>query len=426
MTKGVCGIYILENPKTFFWGVATSAFQLEGSPYADWHLFDSFFEEKPEAVNHYSMYEQDLYLIKKLGVNAYRFSIEWSRIQPSQDIFNVASIAHYQEIIDELLSNNIEPFVTIHHFTHPVWFIKNYPWHNDNSVDKFCFYVEKLVKTIKNVKYWITFNEPYILLLGGYLDGCMPPNIKNKELAQKALKNILLSHAKVYDIIHTYIDQPYVGIAHNMAVFKPYRKNKFDMLLTKVAKHFYNFSIINAFLSGHLSINLPFSKSFEIDLPVKDKLDFFGINYYTRIFLKFNPFNFKNKFVDIIYQNKEGIGITDMGWEIYPKGILKVLKYASKLKVPLIITENGIATNNDFQKIQFIRAHLEKIKEAIADGINIKGYFYWSLIDNYEWFVGLNAKFGLFRVDEKTLKRKPTLSASFYAYIVKNWRMFDG
>jgi beta-glucosidase len=416
----------LQNPKTFLFGVATSAFQLEGSPYADWQIYDSFFENKPEAVNHYSMYKQDLLLIKKLGVNAYRFSIEWSRIEPTEGLFNVSSINHYQEIIDELLVNNIEPFVTIHHFTHPLWFNKRYSWHKDESVDKFCHYVEKLVDSIKGVKYWITFNEPYILLLGGYLDGCMPPNIKNKELAQLALKNILIAHSKIYEIIHSKINQPYVGIAHNMAVFKPYRfHNRFDIALSKIAKHFYNFSIIDAFLSGHLSVKMPLSRPFEIDLPVKDKLDFFGINYYTRIFLKFNLFNIKNKFVDIIYQDREGMGVSDMGWEIYPKGLLKVLKYASKLNVPLIITENGIATNNDFLKIQFIKSHVEKLREAIANGIDIKGYFYWSLIDNYEWFVGLSAKFGLFRVDENTLERKPTLSAAFYSYLIKNWRMFD-
>lgn len=415
----------MENPKTFFFGVATSAFQLEGSPYADWQAYDDFFVNTPKAVNHYNLYKQDLILLKKLGINAYRFSIEWSRIQPSEDIFNIAVLNHYQKIIDELLLNNIEPFLTIHHFTHPIWFIKNYPWHKDDSVDKFCLYVEKLIKNIKGVKYWITFNEPYILLLGGYLDGCMPPNIKNKELAQRAIENILIAHSKLYDIIHEQVDKPYVGIAHNMVVFKPYRShNRLDIALARIAKRFYNFSIINAFLSGHLSVKLPFSKSYEVDLPIKDKLDFFGINYYTRIFLKFNPFNIKNKFIDIVYQDRGG-GLSDMGWEIYPKGLLKVLKYASKLRIPLIITENGIATSDDFKKILFIKAHLKILRDAITSGIDVKGYFYWSLIDNYEWFVGLNAKFGLFRVDEKTFKREPTLSAAFYAYLIKNWRIFD-
>lgn len=155
--------------KDFLWGVATSAFQLEGSPYADWSSWDSILGAKPHITNHYELYKEDLKLLKDLGVNAYRFSIEWSRIQPREDVWNDEAMAHYQEIVDILNSNNIEPMVTLHHFTHPLWFIKKYPWHEDASVDKFLVFAEKIISTLRGVRYWITFNKPYVLVDKDYL-----------------------------------------------------------------------------------------------------------------------------------------------------------------------------------------------------------------------------------------------------------------
>ena len=159
----------------FLWGVATSAFQLEGSPYADWTSWDAILNTNPDVTNHYTLYRKDLHLLKELGVNAYRFSIEWSRIQPRESQWDESAIGHYQEIVDILRAGGIEPMVTIHHFTHPLWFIKKYPWHESSSVSRFIEYAERIVSEIRGVRYWITFNEPYVLLLGGYLEGCMPP-----------------------------------------------------------------------------------------------------------------------------------------------------------------------------------------------------------------------------------------------------------
>ena len=154
----------LRTPSdTFLWGVATSAFQLEGSPHADWTSWDEILNDKPDITNHYSLYRDDLALLKDLGVNAYRFSLEWSRIQPREHTWDEQAIEHYQDIIDILRKDNIEPMVTFHHFTHPLWFIKKYPWHKDASVEKFLVFVEKMVTRLKGVRYWITFNEPNVV-----------------------------------------------------------------------------------------------------------------------------------------------------------------------------------------------------------------------------------------------------------------------
>jgi beta-glucosidase len=405
--------------KSFLWGVATSAFQLEGSPYADWASWDAILNSKPDVTNHYTLYRQDLNLLKDLGVNAYRFSLEWSRIQPRENIWDEDAIAHYQNIINILLENNIEPMVTIHHFTHPLWFIKKYPWHKDASIEKFLNYTEKITSAIQGVKYWITFNEPYVLLLGGYLEGCMPPGIKNMSLAVNALKNIFTCHGNAYDIIHSKIPGAMVSVAHNMAALAPWKRwSLMDRLLAKIAKHFYNHSLLDAFLTGTMRIKLPFNRPIDIDLPIKNKLDFFGVNYYTRVHIRFNPF--KKMGVELRHRDIDGYGLTDMGWEVHPRGLEKVLRYASKLNVPLIITENGIATHDDQKKIKFMKKHIDVLEKCIKDGIDVRGYFYWSLIDNYEWLQGLDARFGLYKVDFDTLKRKPTNAATYYSYLIKS------
>jgi beta-glucosidase len=407
----------------FLWGVATSAFQLEGSAYADWTLWDPVLISKPSITHHYRLFREDLKLLKELGVNAYRFSVEWSRIQPEEDRWDEEAIHHYQEIVDILHENNIEPLVTLHHFTHPQWFLKKSPWHDETSETSFLNYVKKIVSSLKNVRYWITFNEPYVLLLGGYLEGCMPPGIRDFPSFLKALKNILCFHGKAYDLIHALRHDAMVSVAHNMAVFAPYQKwNPFDRLLSRFAQHFYNHSLLDVFLTGQLRIKFPFWKSIEMDLPMKGKLDFFGVNYYTRIHLRFNPF--RKMGVEWKYKDEERQGITDMGWEVHPHGMERVLRDVSKLNVPILITENGIATYDDRKKEDFIKRHVDVIEKCLKKQMDIRGYFYWSLMDNYEWLRGFDAKFGLYRIDYETLKRKPTIAAAFYSYIIKSRSIF--
>ena len=405
--------------RPFLWGVATSAFQLEGSPHADWASWDSILGTTPNVTNHYALYKKDLLLLKELGVNAYRFSIEWSRIQPKENQWDEDAIAHYQEIVNILLQNNIEPMITLHHFTHPLWFIKKYPWHEARSIEKFLTFTEKILSSIHGVRYWITFNEPYVLILGGYLEGCMPPGVKDGSLALRAMENILICHGQAYDIIHARMHEALVSVAHNMAALAPWRRwNPMDRALAKIAKYFYNHSLLDAFLTGTLRVKFPFAKTIHIPVPVQNKLDFLGVNYYTRVHMRFNPF--RKLGVELRHRDIDGYGLTDMGWEIHPHGLEKVLRYASKLKVPIIITENGIATRNDRKKIKFMKGHVDVLEHCIQNGIDVQGYFYWSLIDNYEWLQGLDARFGLYRVNFNTLERIPTKAATYYSYLIKS------
>ena len=204
-----------------------------------------------------------------------------------------------------------------------------------------------------------------------------------------------------------------------MSVFAPWKRwNPLDRLLKKTANYFYNHSIINAFQTGIFIIKFPFSKPVEIEVPIKDKLDFFGINYYTRIHLRFNPF--RKMGVELRYADIEGNGLTKMGWEVHPRGLAKVLRYASRLDLPLMITENGIATHDTGEKVKYMKKHIDVVEKCLRDGIDVRGYFYWTLIDNYEWLQGLDARFGLYRVDFETLERTPTFAATYYAYLIQS------
>ena len=403
----------------FLWGVATSAFQLEGSPYADWSSWDLSVGDNPDITDHYNLYRQDLRLLRALGVNAYRFSLEWSRIQPGQDAWDRKAIDHYQEMIDILNDHGIEPMVTIHHFTHPLWFIQRYPWHDDKSVDWFLRYVDRLLASVRDVKYWITFNEPYVLLLGGYLEGCMPPGLRDADLALAALKNILTCHGRAYEIIHSRRPDALVSVAHNMAALAPWRRwNPLDRALATIAGSFYNHSLLDAFKSGSVHVKFPFRKATDMMVPIQGKLDFFGINYYTRVHLRFNPL--KKMGVELRHRDIDGYGLTDLGWEIHPHGLDHVIRQASGLGVPMMITENGIATHDSRKKIRFMKRHVDVIEKCIKKGFDIRGYFYWSLIDNYEWLQGLDARFGLYTVDYSTLRRRPTTAATYYSYLIRS------
>jgi beta-glucosidase len=246
----------------------------------------------------------------------------------------------------------------------------------------------------------------------------MPPGIRDTSLALRALKNILISHERAYEIIHAKVTDAKVSVAHNMAAFAPWKRlNPLDRLLSGIAKYFYNHSLLDAFITGTLRIKFPFKKAMEMPVPIKGKLDFFGVNYYTRVHIRFNLL--KKMGVELRHRDIDGYGLTDIGWEIHPHGLERVLRYASKLKVPLIITENGIATHDVQKKIKFMKGHIDTLEKCMKKGIDVRGYFYWSLIDNYEWLQGLDARFGLYRVDFNTLKRNPTSAATYYSYLIK-------
>jgi len=412
--------------KKFFWGVATSSFQIEGyinNDFTEWEKEGKFKKGELDPVydngsNHWLMWKEDFDLLEELRVNAYRFSLEWSRIQPELNHFSEEALDQYERMVDYLLEKKIEPFLTLHHFTHPLWFHKISPWHTENSVEVFYNYVEKILSRFKDrIKYWITFNEPLVWAMAGYGEGNFPPGIKNLETMMIALSNILEAHRNVYDLIKSVSTKSQIGIAKHFIFFKSERD---WFLLDKAVRNrinqFFNKMVLDAFVTNKLVANLPTLLKFEKEINLNNKIDFWGVNYYYRLFTKFrlsldNPFHFYTKHPE-----------TDTGWEIYPKGIFKILKLVSNYGKPIIVTENGIAINDEEIRKKFLKKHLKFVFKAIKNNIDVPGYFYWSLIDNYEWLYGKSKRFGLVFVDyENNFKRIPKESFYFYKELIQTY-----
>ena len=411
--------------KDFLFGVATSAYQIEGGNQNDWTEWERKTKAKGrptpcgKACDHWNRYEEDFLLLKELGVNAYRFSIEWSRIEPEPGEFNGQALQRYLDMVSLLLKLEIEPVVTLHHFTNPLWLHTNFPWHSEKSIERWEKYVEKVALALKGkVKYWITINEPIVFILLGYIDGRYPPGFKDFKLGFHALKNLLLAHRKASEIIKHYSSQAKIGIAHNMMKISPFRVfNPLDSYLTRYADQFYNWMLVDAFAFNVLNYRFfsVFRKRERISL--KNTIDFWGINYYTRTHFRFDPWKpFGLSFCSF---DKSKNGLSDMGWETYPQGLEFLLhKVYRKLNLPIIITENGIADKEDEKRTKFIADHLRVLKRS-QKSIPMDGYFHWSWMDNYEWLLGFEPRFGLYEVDYQTLERKKRKSAEYFAKLAK-------
>ena len=378
---------ILRFPEGFLWGTATSAYQVEGGiENSDWS--EGF--PAGRACDHYNLYEKDFDLIKKLNQTAFRLSIEWSRIEPEEGKFNEKEIEHYRKVLSALKSRNIKVMVTLHHFTNPAWLAEIGGWENPEIVFYFSRFARRIfIEYFDFVDFWITINEPLIYTSKSYLEGTWPPKIKSFFLSLKVIKNQIVCHKEIFDIFHKLKSDVRVGIAKNNIYFEPFNsKSNLDKF--------------------NISINRYFWNQFFLDR-VRNHLDFIGLNYYFHLKIKF-PSQIKN-------ENKV---VSDINWEIYPEGIYHILKELKKYGKSIYITENGLADAKDNKRSDFIKDHLYWIHKAISEGIDVQGYFHWSLIDNFEWEKGFEPRFGLIEIDYQTLERKPRPSAKFYAKICKD------
>jgi len=383
---------ILKFPEGFLWGSATSAYQVEGGiENCDWATPTPKFGvgAAGRACNHYNLYEEDFDLIKKLSQNAHRLSIEWSRIEPEEGKFDEKEVEHYRKVLFALKSRGIKIMLTLHHFTNPLWLAEIGSWENPNVVFYFSRFARRIFSEYFDfVDFWITINEPLFYASNCYLEGIWPPKRKSFISFLKVIKNQITCHKKIFEIFHKLKQDSKVGIANNNIYFEPFNpKSNLDKFNVSINRHFWNECFLNR---------------------IKNHLDFIGLNYYFHQKIKF-PAQNKN-------ENKI---ISDIGWEIYPEGIYQVLKELKKYGKPIFITENGLADTKDKLRKDFIKDHLFWIRKAISEGVNVKGYFHWSLIDNFEWHLGFEPRFGLVEIDYKTLERKPRSSAFYYAKICK-------
>lgn len=399
-------------PEGFLWGTATASHQIEGDNfYNDWWEFEKQGKVKNgqvsgKACDSWNRYEEDFDLIEKLNNNAYRFSIEWSRIEPEEGKFDESALERYRSMLLSLRRRNIEPFVTLHHFTNPLWIAKKGGWLNPEIIDYYLRYVKRIVSEFKDlVNYWMTINEPNAYAFMAYLYGQFPPQGKSLIKMLRVLNNMVKAHARAYEIIHQISPDAKVSIAYNVIYFEPKNPNSFiDKKLTNFGDRIYNRVFIETLITGKFSS--PFIKE---EIPyAKDTLDYLGINYYTRILM------------GLKMGSPEG-ETSDFGWEIYPEGIYKVLKrFYGLIKKPIYITENGISDAKDEKRPKYLISHLIQLYKAIEEGVDVRGYFHWSLMDNFEWAEGFIQRFGLFETDFNTFERKWRESARIYSEIAKN------
>jgi len=378
----------LKFPPDFLWGTATAAYQVEGGiNNCDW----SKIYPAGRACDHYNLYEQDFDLIEELGNNAYRFSIEWSRIEPEKGNFDKQEIDHYRKVLSALKKRNVKSFVTLWHFSTPDWLAKESGWANPGAIRYFERYVKVVVEELGDLAdFWITLNEPDFIVSLGYVKGIWPPRSHNILLAPRVYRNLVEAHKRAYEIIHKTKKNARVGIAMNCTYSEPHNhKSPLDRFSASLWEY----------VDNHLFLDL-----------IKDYHDYIGLNYYFHDRLKF-PFLRRN----------EDKTISDLGWEIYPKGIFHALKEIyGRYKKPIYITENGIADKDDKSRNAYIKDHLFWIHRAIGEKVEVDGYLHWSLMDNFEWEKGFSPCFGLIEVDRNNLKRKLRPSAYAYAEICKN------
>lgn len=377
----------LHFPGDFLWGAATSAHQVEGNnTNSDWWYWEQ--THLPEnmrsgsATDQYHLFEQDFTLLQKLGHNAHRLSIEWSRIEPEEGRFSQEAIDHYLQVLRSLKNKEIKVMLTLHHFTSPVWFTNKGGWESFAAPDRFEHFVQKIVPILAPyVDLWVTINEPGVLVWGGYIAAKWPPQHKDWLKATKATWNLSQAHKKSYRAIHKLLPSAQVGIAHNVTSFNPFHRHS---IREEAATWFLD-----------LMVNHFFYK-----LTGKSTHDFLGLNYYFHQYISFNGEARFPKIVDIATTKKD---TSDLGWEINPSGIFDMIMDFSDYHLPIYITENGLASTNDDRRVRFLISYLQEIYHAIASGAQVKGYFHWSLLDNFEWSDGFNPRFGLVEVNYEKL-----------------------
>jgi len=419
---------ISKFPPDFMWGAATSSHQVEGDNfYNDWWAWETsgYTEPSGRACDHYNRFREDFRLAKEIGHNVHRFSLEWSRLERENGKWAGNEWKHYSDVINELLRLGIEPVVTLNHFTLPLWLARKGGWENENIIEHFSRFAEKAVLEYGGrVRYWITINEPLVLAFIGYFKGEWPPGKQSFEEMLYVSRNMLKAHIAAYRKMKRAaasrpgVSPPAIGLAKAVTAFHPCSGASIpDRISAHLRNEFQNHAFIKSAMQGR--IHFPPYVSERLD--GARALDFIGLNYYFREFvhhkspLKENPFGWICSKAHHYDAGKR----TEMGWEIYPKGIYEVIMDFRKYGLPIMVTENGISTYDDNVRIEYIKEHLRYILKAIEKGAPLKGYLHWSLLDNFEWAEGYKQKFGLAGVDLKTQERVVRGSARFLASVIE-------
>ncbi|HEY9734309.1 MAG TPA: GH1 family beta-glucosidase [Drouetiella sp.] len=426
-------------PRGFVWGAATAAYQIEGA----WNLdgkgpsiWDTFSHTPGKIANddngdiacdHYHRFNEDFSLLKQIGIKAYRFSLSWPRIFPQgHGIVNWAGLDYYDRMVDSLLALGIEPFITLYHWDLPQSLQDKGGWGNRDLLGYFADYAAVAVKRLGDrVKYWTTFNEPWVVAVLGNLTGEMAPGFKDRKLTAQVAHNLMVAHGMAVQAIRSIEPDLKVGIVLNLTPVEAHTDDKYQKMAAERAWNATSAWFLDPLFKGcyppgalkDLSADAPQVKPNDFAL-ISQKLDYLGVNYYTRTTI--GPQGEMKKV--------PGSEYTEMGWEVAPEALGRMLvRMNNEYRLPPIyITENGCALDDhvvgehvhDTRRIKYIHDHLVELRKSMRLGVNIRGYFVWSLLDNFEWAHGYSKRFGMIYVDYPTQKRILKDSAYWYSKVI--------
>jgi beta-glucosidase len=439
---------MIRFPDGFLWGAATSAYQIEGSPLADgagpsiWHRFahtpgrTADGETGDVACDHYRRYAGDVALMRELGLNAYRFSISWSRVLPQgRGRVNATGLGFYDRLVDTLLAAGIQPNVTLYHWDMPAALDDRGGWLSPDVALWFAEYARVVFDKLDDrVTMWATINEPWVVADGGYLQGVLAPGHRNLYEAPIATHHLLRAHAAAVEAYRAN-GKHHIGIVVNLEPKYAASESEEDEAATRRADAYMNRQYLDPLLRGEYPDELreifgdawPDHPAAELEY-LEQPMDFIGVNYYTRSVTRNEPAAWPVRAGRV---DQPRHAYTETAWEVYPDGLTDTLTWVTERygKIPLYVSENGAAFYDPPQaidgrvddplRVAYYKAHLTAAHRALCQGVDLRGYFAWSLLDNYEWSLGYSKRFGIVHVDYATQKRTPKTSARFYSEVIK-------
>jgi beta-glucosidase len=395
-------------PEGFFWGAATASYQVEGGiDNTDWATAakEGRVPVAGDSGDHFNRYEEDFDIAKALSHNAHRFSIEWARVEPKEGVFDPDAIRHYREVLKALHSRSITPFITLWHFTLPTWFSEKGGFESEESVEIFARYCEYVVGELGDLcEHFTTINEPNVYASHGWLFGAWPPFKRTRILWKTIGKHdgtddrtqACVRFVHLFDYLKVV---KHLVSAHNLAYTKIKKKNK--QVQVSIVKHVHVFeSNWNPF-NKFLAYVMRYLQTYHFMNKVIDCCDAVGLNYYRHT----------------TFGDTRNYFLTDMKWKAYPSGIYRALKTLAVYQKPIFISEAGVADWDDDIRGEYIQTQVRATWEAVNEGVDVRAHMYWSLLDNYEWALGYEKRFGLVEIDYKTLERKIRPSAYLYKKI---------
>ncbi len=411
-------------PRGFLWGSATAAHQVEGgntnNNWARW-------ESEPGRIIHDQKaglacdwwggrWREDLERARDTGQNAHRLSIEWSRVQPAPDRWDDEALARYVEIARWLVDNGMTPMVTLHHFSDPLWLVEMGGWENDDTPALFARFVRRAVTALKDyVSLWTTVNEPNVYALSGWVEGLFPPGKRDLALAARVVVNLIRGHAAAYRVIHELQPEARAGVATNYRSFAPaHPNNPFDRIPLNFQNQVFNRAFNDCLVSGKLNLAL---KTFSLPEAAGTQ-DFIGLNYYSRDMVAFDLLKPGQMFGRRFYPADAVLSPTGFIANV-PAGMWDGLKWAHGYDLPIFVTENGVEDDTDTLRPRYLIEHLHQVWRAANFNWQLKGYFHWSLVDNFEWERGWTQRFGLWGLDVETQQRVRRPSVDLYAEICR-------